>query len=73
MRRIINESGKNIRLADIKGYSRSLPINCLLEDAAFIHYHINGDEYAPPCLPSARRRQTLPDKPRPVLQARREP
>ena len=47
MRRIINESGKNIRLADIKGYSRSLPINCLLEDAAFIHYHINGDEYAP--------------------------
>lgn len=47
MRRIILDSGVNICLTDIDGYSRSLPINCLLEDAAFIHYHINGDEYAP--------------------------
>lgn len=47
MRRIIIDSGVNVCLTDINGYSRSLPINCLLEDAAFIHYHINGDEYAP--------------------------
>ena len=47
MRRIILDSGKDVRLTNIEGYSRSLPINCLLEDAAFIHYHINGDEYAP--------------------------
>ena len=47
VRRLILESRKSIQIKDIDGYSRSLPINCLLEDAVFIHYHINGDEYAP--------------------------
>lgn len=47
MRKLITSSGKHIQITDIYGYSRSLPITCLLEDAVFIHYHINGSEYAP--------------------------
>lgn len=47
MRRIITTSGKSIKITNINGYSRSLPIMCLLEGAVFIHYHINGDEYQP--------------------------